>query len=97
MSYHDITRFWCEGPASIHRLPRKGRLEVGFDGDLVLIDPNAEQTVHCDNEHESGNWSAWEGKSLMGKPIVTVVGGHVVVRNDEFLIAPEGKALSHAM
>jgi dihydroorotase len=39
-----IARLCSEGPARAYHLARKGRIEVGYDGDLVLVDPAAVRT-----------------------------------------------------
>jgi dihydroorotase len=93
LSWQDLTRLWCEGPAKLHRLQRKGRLEVGFDGDVVLVDPNATHTVTVQTTHSHCGWTPWEGQTLIGKPVATVVSGHLVFQDGEVFSKPVGKAL----
>ena len=40
LTWQDIARLCCEGPADIYRIQRKGRIQTGFDADLTLVDPN---------------------------------------------------------
>lgn len=60
------------------RLADKGQLEVGFDGDLVLFDPNAERVVSGAELPSTSKWSAYEGWSLAGFPEVVVRRGEVL-------------------
>jgi dihydroorotase len=69
--------------ASLH-LPRKGRLEPGHDGDLVLFDPGEERVVEGARLPSTSRWSAYEGLRLAGFP-------RVVVRRGEIAFA-EGRA-----
>lgn len=65
---------------SLH-LPAKGRLLPGFDGDLVLFDPNAERIVRGAELPSRSKWSAYEGASLAGFPEVVVRRGVVAFRD----------------
>jgi dihydroorotase (multifunctional complex type) len=62
-------------------LPRKGRLEVGCDGDLVLFDPDEVREVVGAELPSRSKWSAYEGWPLAGWPQVVVRRGEVVFRD----------------
>jgi dihydroorotase-like cyclic amidohydrolase len=59
------------------RVERKGRLEPGYDGDLVLFDPGLERTVVGAELPSRSKWSAYEGLRLAGFPEVVVRRGVV--------------------
>lgn len=61
---------------SLH-LPGKGRLEPGFDGDLVLFDPDERRVVRGRELPSRSKWSAFEGWELAGFPQVVVRRGVV--------------------
>ena len=65
---------------SLH-LPGKGRLEPGFDGDLVLYDPTAVRAVRGAELPSRSKWSAYEGQELAGFPEVVVRRGEVAWRD----------------
>lgn len=65
---------------SLH-LPRKGRLEAGFDGDLVLFDPDETRLVRGAELPSRSKWSAYEGMELAGFPKIVVRRGEVVLRD----------------
>jgi dihydroorotase len=65
---------------SLH-LPRKGRLEPGFDGDLVLFDPDEKRAVRGAELPSRSKWSAYEGWELAGWPRIVVRRGEVVFRD----------------
>lgn len=74
-----VARVLAETPARVLRLARKGRLETGYDGDLVLLDPSLERPV----EAGSCGWSPWEGAVLRGWPVMTVVFGAIAWADGE--------------
>jgi dihydroorotase len=58
----DVVRRMCERPAELHRL-NKGRIEVGYDADLVVLDPTASREIKADNLHHKCAWTPYEGRS----------------------------------
>ena len=96
MTLQDIQRLWCTGPSERHKIMRKGRLEVGYDGDVVLVDLNASQTIHPQTTFTKCGWSPWEGKTLKGSVILTAVLGQTVFREGEVFNISAGKALHYA-
>lgn len=69
---------------SLH-LPRKGKLERGFDGDIVLFDPTQTRTVVGAELPSRSKWSAFEGWSLAGWPRYTVRRGEIVFADGKCL------------
>jgi dihydroorotase len=64
-------------PAEIFGLSSKGRIEVGRDADLVLIDPKAVTKIRADRLHSRAEWTPYEGKEALF-PRTTLVRGQVV-------------------
>lgn len=59
----------------------KGRLEPGFDGDLVLFDPEEERVVVGARLPSRSKWSAFEGWRLCGFPSLVVRRGVIAWRD----------------
>lgn len=96
VTWPQVARWLCEGPARAHRIVRKGRLEVGFDGDLVLVDPMLRRTIEDGAVHTQVGWSPYAGMSLFGWPVTTVVHGRVVYQDGQFIEGSRGRALTFA-
>ena len=92
----DIARLLCEGPAEIWKIPRKGRLEEGYDADCVVVDLNAQRTIRNSDQWTKAGWSAWDGVTVKGLPVLTMVMGKIVVKDDELVSEPCGRALEFA-
>src|SRR5690606_892968 len=45
LSLHRLVDLVCEGPARIYNMAGKGRLAVGYDADLTLVDLKAKRLV----------------------------------------------------
>ena len=69
---------------SLH-LPNKGRLEPGFDGDLVLYDSQVEREVRGAELPSKSKWSAYEGETLAAFPEVVVRRGEICFQDGEAL------------
>ena len=83
MNLSDILRKMTINPACILRLPTKGRLSIGADGDMVLFDPDEEWVVEPSQFASRGRNTPFGGKTLKGKVKYTIVGGRVVYREGE--------------
>jgi dihydroorotase len=67
-------------PARILGL-NKGHLGVGADADITVIDPDRCETVDVHKFASKGKNSPFAGWELTGTPVVTIVGGKVVMQD----------------
>jgi dihydroorotase len=65
------------GPARAFTLPA-GSLEPGAPADLAVFDLETEWDVDPESFRSRGRNSPWAGRRLVGRPVLTVVGGRVV-------------------
>jgi dihydropyrimidinase len=68
--------------------PKKGTIAVGSDADIVIFDPNREQTISVATHHMRVDYSAYEGWRVRGVTETVLSRGRVIVENNEF----QGKA-----
>ena len=68
--------------------PRKGTIAVGSDADIVVFDPNREQTIQAARHHMNVDYSAYEGRVIKGVSEIVLSRGKVIVENDSFLGRP---------
>jgi dihydroorotase-like cyclic amidohydrolase len=64
---------------------RKGRIAVGLDADLAIVDVQEEHTPRRDNLHSSAGYSIYEGVTLRGRVRHTLVGGRFVLRDHQLV------------
>jgi dihydroorotase-like cyclic amidohydrolase len=82
-----IAALAAQAPAAAMGLShRKGRIAVGLDADLAIVDIEGEFTPRRDHLHSSAGYSIYEGVPLRGRVRHTLVGGRFVLR-DHGLVA----------
>lgn len=79
------------GPARIYNIAGKGRIAVGYDGDLTLVDLKAERTITDEWIASRAGWTPFAGRTVKGWPMATVVRGNVVMRDDQVQGEPQGR------
>ncbi len=68
--------------------PRKGTIAVGSDADIVIFDPNREQTISVSTHHMRVDYSAYEGRRVKGVSEIVLSRGNVIVENGKFHGSP---------
>lgn len=92
----EVVRWMCEGPARCYRITGKGRIAVGMDADLALVDLGARRVVGERGYFTRVGWSPYEGQELAGWPVMTFVRGQLVFRDGEILGGVRGAPIRFA-
>ena len=74
-SLEDVVRWMSTDVADCYQMIGKGKLEVGYDGDIVLVDMAAKAVVEDKNSWARVGWNPFRGRELTGWPVLTVVEG----------------------
>ena len=90
-SLTQVAHWMCEAPARVWDIVNKGRIAVGYDADLVLVDLALVKDVRNDQQETKCRWSPWNGVPLTGWPVQTWVMGHEVFRHGKFTDQPQGQ------
>ncbi len=83
LSIFDLVRLACENPAKIYNVANKGRIEIGYDADLVIVDMNKEFRISNDWIHSKSKWTPYDGIKIKGMPIYTIINGKVAMEENE--------------
>src|ERR1700721_2274540 len=88
----NVNRFvelFAPTPAKLFGLyPRKGKIGVGSDADLVVFDPDRKHTISAKTHHMRVDYSMFEGIEVTGMPDVVLSRGRVIVEAEKFLGRP---------
>ena len=82
------------GPQRIFGMARKGRIAVGYDADLTIVDLKARRRITNDWIASKCGWTPYDGKTVTGWPIGTVVRGRRVMWNDEMIGTATGEPIT---
>lgn len=69
---------------------RKGAFEIGFDADVVILDPEKPWTCEQDKLYTKGHVSCFDGLSGKGAPTHTLIRGQLVARDGKYLEEKKG-------
>jgi dihydroorotase len=79
------------GPQRIFGLADKGRLAEGFDADLTIVDLKARRTLRHEDMATRSGWTPFDGLNVTGWPVVTIIRGVAVMREDQVVAEGRGE------
>jgi dihydroorotase len=87
-----LTRFvdlTSAGPLRIFGIAGKGRIAVGYDADLTIVDLKRRETIRDGWIASRSKWTPYDGKTVTGWPVGTIIRGRRVMWENE-LVTPSG-------
>jgi dihydropyrimidinase len=77
-----LVELFSENPAKIFGLyPKKGIIQEGSDADIVIFDPARCHNIQYQNQHSKATYTLYEGRRCLGKPIITIQRGKILVED----------------
>mgnify|MGYP000049955577 CR=1 FL=1 len=92
ISLSKLVELLCEKPAEIFNLKNKGKIEVNYDADLVILDFKKSAKIDPNKFKSKAKYSPFEGFIVRGIPIATFVGGTLIFLDNE-VIEPAGRII----
>jgi len=83
------------GPARIYGIAGKGRIARGYDADFSIVDRAAPWTIGDDWIASKCGWTPFDGMTVTGRPVATIIRGELVMRDGAVLGAPAGRPLRY--
>ena len=81
ISIEKIVEKMAHNPAKIFKIEKRGFIKVGYNADLVIVNPNKKWTVKKDNILSKCGWSPFEGFTFNSTISHTFVNGKLVYNN----------------
>ena len=81
------------GPQRLFGIARKGRIAAGYDADFTIVDMKRRETITNAWIGSKPGWTPYDGKTVQGWPVGTIVRGREVMRDGDILDAATGEAV----
>jgi dihydroorotase len=88
MRFVDLT---SAGPARLFAIAGKGRIAVGYDADLTVVDLKRRQTITNQWIKSRAGWTPYDGLTVTGWPVATFVRGYRVMWEGEVCTPARGE------
>lgn len=77
-SLERLVEAYAQRPAEQYRLPGKGRLDVGFDADIVIVDPEASWQIRDEDVISRAGWTPYAGREVQGRVRSVLLRGELI-------------------
>ncbi|MCJ2128113.1 dihydroorotase [Methylobacterium sp. E-045] len=81
------------GPKRLFGISRKGRLSVGYDADVTVVDLTRRETIRNDWIASRCGWTPYDGVTVTGWPVGTIVRGRRVMWQGDLVGPSSGEAV----
>jgi dihydroorotase len=81
------------GPARLFGIAGKGRIALGYDADLTVVDLKRRETIRNTWIASRAGWTPYDGVEVTGWPVGTFVRGHKVMWQGEVTAPGKGEAV----
>lgn len=81
------------GPKRLFGISRKGRLAVGYDADVTLVDLKRRETIRNEWIASRCGWTPYDGVTVTGWPVGTLVRGRRVMWQGDLVGPSAGEAV----
>ena len=79
------------GPARLFGIAGKGRIAVGYDADLTIVDLKRRETITDAWIASKSRWTPHDGRTVTGWPVGTIIRGQRVMWNGELQTPSRGR------
>jgi dihydroorotase len=81
------------GPARVFGIARKGRIAVGYDADLTVIDLKRRERITDASTASKAGWTPYDGLTVTGWPVGTLVRGRRVMWEGSLVEKAQGECI----
>jgi dihydroorotase len=81
------------GPQRLFGVAGKGRIAAGYDADFTIVDMKRSETIRDDWIASRSRWTPYDGKTVTGWPVGTIVRGRRVMWEGELTAPATGETV----
>lgn len=93
MSLERLVDMTSHGPNRLFGIANKGRIAAGYDADLTIVDLKRRQTITNQWVKSRAGWTPYDGVTVTGWPVGTVVRGRRVMWQGELVTPSIGQPM----
>ena len=93
MSLERFVDMTSHGPNRLFGIANKGRIAAGYDADLTIVDLKRRETITNQWVKSRAGWTPYDGVTVTGWPVGTVVRGRRVMWQGELLTPATGQPM----
>ncbi|MBT4552315.1 amidohydrolase family protein [bacterium] len=91
---YDINKWLSQNQVKTFGIPNKGYIRRGYDADLTIVDMKTKRKVTNRKLQTKCGWSAFDGMTLQGWPVMTIVNGNIVYREGDIFDQIKGQEVN---
>jgi len=93
MSLERFVDMSSHGPNRLFGIANKGRIAVGYDADLTVVDLQRRETITNNWVKSRAGWTPYDGVTVTGWPVGTIVRGNKVMWQGELVTPSLGQPM----
>ncbi len=93
MSLERFVDMTSHGPNRLFGIANKGRVAVGYDADLTIVDLKRRETITNDWVKSRAGWTPYDGVTVAGWPVGTIVRGQRVMWQGDLVTPSTGQPM----
>src|SRR5690606_12852997 len=93
MSLERFVDMTSHGPNRLFGIAGKGRLAVGYDADLTIVDLKRRETITHGWIASKAGWTPYDGVTVTGWPVGTILRGHKAMWEGKLVTPSQGQPI----
>ena len=93
LTIQDLVRLISVNPCEIYKIKNKGKISLGYDADLTIIDLEKEFEITDKWIASKSRWTPYNNLRIKGMPIFTIINGKIAMRDNEISENPHGNCV----
>lgn len=78
LSIQQLVHKMSSKPAEVLNLEKKGKIKIGYDADIIIVDKNGEYTINPDEFASKAKFSPYAGLKTKGEILYTIIDGNFI-------------------
>ena len=93
LSLEQLTMLMTENPSRLFQLQKKGRIAVGYDADLTVVDLKRKKEITNQWIASKCGYTPFDGFRVTGWPQMTIIRGKIIMQDDQVISPHQGEPL----